>query len=189
MLRRTLLAAVMFACVGCEPLPPPEPHELVRPATPGAFVPDPTDRAILGVYETFALGRGLHGEPARVARSVAYLEFLAADFRTMRWASAPGISAPALQVAKSDLRAALGLQSDASAQAVIDAMQATADALDAGDRAGAERALTGPVFVAPAGTVLGRLSDMPRLAGVASGALAAWEARFRAPDDGCQRPC
>ncbi len=179
-----------LALLACQPLPPPQEATLTPQIPPGQFAPDQTDQAIIGAQETFALGRGLQGDPARTARATAYMEFLANDFVTTRWLTASPVVAPQLQIAKRDLRGFLNIAQDAPSQPVIDAMLSAADALKAGDKTGAERALAGGPFRDPPAVTLARLDAMPRIASVAGGANLAWNARFRPREDGsCRFPC
>lgn len=189
-MRRLLVPLACLALLGCQPLPPPQYATLTPNVPPGQFAPDQTDRAILTAWDTFTLGHHLQGDPARVARSVAYIEFLSDDFRTMRWFTAPPSAAVQLLIAQRELRAFLDIDADARTQPVINAMLAAADALRAGDRKKAEAALTGGPFHAPAATTLARLDAMPRMASVAAGANLAWVARFepRLGSD-CLFPC
>ena len=176
--------------LACQPLPPPQEATLTPRIPPGQFAPDQTDQAIIGAQETFSLGRGLNGDPARTARATAYMEYLANDFTTTRWLTASPVVAPQLQIAKRDLRGFLNIAQDSPTQPVIDAMLTVADALKAGDRAAAERALTGGPFRDPPAVTLARLDAMPRIASVAGGASLAWNARFRPREDGtCRFPC
>lgn len=189
-MRITILPLAGLVLLGCQPLPAPQDATLTPQVPPGQFAPDPTDQAIMSVRDTFALGQGLSGDPARTARATADMEFLANDFLTTRWMMASPVVAPQLQIAKRDLRAFLNIAPDAPPQPVITAMLAAADALKAGDRAAAERALTGGPFRDPAPVTLARLNAMPNIASVAGAAGQVWNARFRPREDGsCRFPC
>lgn len=189
-MRRLLVPLACLALLGCQPLPPPQYATLTPDVPPGQFAPDQTDQAILAAWDTFTLGHHLQGDPARVARAVAYIEFLSDDFRTMRWFTASPTTAGQLLIAQRDLRAFLDIDANAPTQSVINAMLAAADALQAGDKEKAARALTGGPFHAPAATTLARLAAMPNIASVAAGANLAWIARFNPRlDDNCLFPC
>lgn len=105
------------------------------------------------------------GQPAEAAVAAEQLEFLTSGLpASPRYA--PELN-PAvvqqLEVARSEMRTYLGIAPAAEPAVVIASLRRAGDALRAGNRAGAEGALTGPAFTAgPAGT-LARLSAMPRL--------------------------
>lgn len=189
-MRPIVYLAAGLALPGCQPLPSPEPATLTPHIPPGEFAPDPTDQAIILAQDVFSYGRGLTGDPARAARAAATIEFLATDFTTMRWMTAPGMAAQQLQLARRQLRDFLNVPADAAAQAIITPLLEAAAALEAGDRARAEAVLTGGPFRDPPPVTLSRLNALPRLTQVAAGADAAWVARFRPREDGgCVFPC
>ncbi len=189
-MRQLVLPLAGLALLACQPIPPPQQATLTPQIPPGQFAPDQTDQAIIGAKETFSLGRGLHGDPAQTARATAYMEYLANDFTTTRWLTASPVVAPQLQIAKRDLRSFLNIAQDAPPQPVISSMLSASDALKAGDKTAAERALTGGPFRDPPAVTLARLDAMPQIASVAGGASLAWNARFRPREDGtCRFPC
>ncbi len=172
------LLSLLLGLTSCQPLPPPEPATLIRGE---GFQPDPTDQAILLVYDVFALGHDMSGNATRMAEAVADMEYLAVDFSRMRWNDAPGYTAPQMILARRELRTVLGIAPNAPAQPVITAFLNAHDALKNGQQDAALRALSGPFFTQPATAILARLTDMPRMPQVTGGAHAAWTARFRPP--------
>ncbi len=184
--RRGFMLALMSGLAACQPLPPPESATLIR--GPG-FQPDPTDQAILLVYDVFALGHDMSGNAARMAEAVADMEFLVTDFGTMRWNDAPGTTASQLLLARRELRGTLGVAQNAPVQTVINAFLDASVALKAGQQDVAVRALSAPIFTQPAGAILARLAAMPPMPQVAGGAYAAWNARFRVFDFDCRFDC
>lgn len=105
------------------------------------------------------------GQPAEAAVAAEQLEFLTSALpASPRYA--PELN-PAvvqqLEVARGEMRAYLGVAPAADPALVIAGLRRAGDLLRAGNRAGAEAALSGQAFTAgPAGT-LARLSAMPRL--------------------------
>ena len=101
--------------------------------------------------------------PAEAARAVAQLEYLASEIPGgARWRGFDPTVGLALQGARQEARAALGIAPEAPTQAVVDALFATSRALGAGDGAAAQRLLAPPAF--PNGPqTLQRLSSLPPL--------------------------
>lgn len=141
------------------------------PVPPTAAVTtDPARTAILGANDFFA--RPQAGQPARAARAVADIEFLAETLpRDPRFQTAGARGLTQLQVARREARRELGIPAGASSAEVTRGLRDAATALDANDRAAAEAALPRSVFtLGPAQTVQ-RLSRPPRVPS-ARGALA-----------------
>jgi hypothetical protein len=115
------------------------------------------------------------GDPARAARAAVQLEFLDEAFRSNpRYApEASGAVQHSLRLGRAEMRQAVGIAPDAPADAVMAQLREAAAALDAGSRARAEAALTGPMFPAGGSATLARLSRLPRLARVSEAAGAA----------------
>src|SRR5688500_15483814 len=80
------------------------------------------------------------GRPADAARAVGQLEYLATEMPSgPRWREFDPTVGPALQQARQEERAILGIAPQAPPQAVIDALYGTARALQAGDTVAAQR--------------------------------------------------
>jgi hypothetical protein len=122
---------------------------------------DPTRSAILQAAAAFRRPAALQGRPDAAARAIAMLEHLAVTIpadQTFR-AFNPMVAVELAQ-GRDEFRRLLGIAPGAAPQAVINAMLATSEALGAGDRAAAARAL--PPGVAPdAAATLARLDALP----------------------------
>jgi hypothetical protein len=161
---RCASAALLLAAVGCAPAGPRPQHGFVSlppDAVQGAG--DPTRTAILNAAYAFGSPASLDGRPAEAARAVAQLEFLASEIPSgARWREFDPTVGLALQGARQEGRAALGIASEAPTEAVVDALFATSRALGAGDGVAAQRLLAPPAC--PNGLrTLQRLSNLPPL--------------------------
>jgi hypothetical protein len=117
----------------------------------------------------------LAGDPARAARAAVQLEVLHEALRNdPRYAPTASIQAlHATALGRAELRAAIGIAPEAPAEAVIAQLREAAAALDAGSRARAEAALSGPDFPLGGAATLARLSRLPFLPRVSEAAGAA----------------
>ena len=133
-------------------------------ASPVWLAGDPDIWAINQAQWAFAdPGRTLN-RPAEAARAVAALDYLAGQINTSpRWAMIGPHSKMELLQARVETRAALGIAPDAPSQAVVDAMMAAGDALNAGDPHGAMASLHGPGFTQGPDQILHSLTAMPYL--------------------------
>lgn len=115
----------------------------------------------------FVLGdtRRFAGDPASAAFAAAQLEFLTRSFEEApRYAGiVSGTTVIALQQARQDMRAAIGIPPAENSELVENRLRLAAQSLRAGDRARAEQALAG---FAP--DALGRLTALPSLPRVAT---------------------
>ena len=163
-MRRPLPAlglAVALTLAACAPVPPPWvtlPPDLIQGAG------DPSRAAILEAAAAFGNPASLQGQPARAARAVAELEYLAVAIpyypRWQNFAAGIGVS---LQQARAEARAALGIPTDAAPQAVMDGLFNAARFLRASDQAGALAALAPPTFSLGGAETLARLGNLPAL--------------------------
>lgn len=177
------LAAVLAACVAA---PAPQPTTTL-PSGYLLGVGDPTRGAILSAAAAFGRPTALHGRPDAAARAVMALEHIAVAVPNdqMYRAFNPLVGVQ-LGQGRDEVRGLLGLVPGAAPQAVINALFAASEALRAGDRAGAARAL--PREVAPdAARTLAALDALPA-APIAARATAWADAELRsldqADDDG-----
>jgi hypothetical protein len=117
----------------------------------------------------------LAGNPAAAARAAVQLEFLTETFRSdPRYApEASGAVQHATRLGRAEMRQAIGIAPDAPPEAVMAQLREAAAALDAGSRARAEAALSGPMFPAGGATTLTRLARLPYLPRVSEAAGAA----------------
>jgi hypothetical protein len=144
MLRRTAVillgVGLLGACAG-EPRPAPGP-DVTLPASLRGTATDPARTAINFVDTVFDRPQRMQGRPAYVAEAVGELEWLAVNLSTdQRWAGLAATVPGQMRAARDELRGVLGIRADATANAVIGAMDATIVALRAGNRAGAVAAL------------------------------------------------
>jgi hypothetical protein len=117
--------------------------------------------AMLNTQAAFAAPGRLRGRPASAARAVAQVEYLADELQGLRWVGFDPFAAPEMLAARQELRGVLGIAPEAPPQVVIDALVATADAIDAGGAPAA--ALSGPAFRLGPSETLARLADLPPL--------------------------
>ncbi|TCZ59914.1 hypothetical protein EXY23_15065 [Roseicella aquatilis] len=126
---------------------------------------DPVRGAAFYAQRNFGDTSRWKGQPDRAAVAVEQLEFLTSEFATNP-IYAPAVN-PAvlqtLQAARAEMRGFLGIPDNADPQVVIEAMRRAGAALRAGNRAGAEAALSGPAFPAGPQVMLERMSNMPFL--------------------------
>jgi hypothetical protein len=142
-----------------------------RPPTPpmglAAGAPDPARAAIQGAAQAFAdRGRGLSGQPVAGAMAAAQLEYATEALATdPRFAPVPEAVRRQMELARTELRDALGVQEAAAPRPVIDGLLAAAQALRARNPAAAARALPAPLF-RPGGersvARLGELGPLPQ---------------------------
>ncbi len=164
-MRRVLLS--LFALLGACAADPAARHL-------GGFG-DPVRGAALAAPSMFGDTSALRGRPAEAARAAVQLEFLADAFVTDPvWSiRASGAVLHALRQGRAEMREALGIAPNAPSGPVIEGLREAAAALDAGQDARAEAALSGPDFPAGGAGVLRRLATLPRLPRVAEAASAA----------------
>ncbi|SDB44652.1 hypothetical protein [Belnapia rosea] len=155
---------LLLAAAGCAEVrqrPPAPPMDLAAGAA------DPARQAIQGAAQAFAdRGRGLSGQPAAGALAAAQLEFATdALARDPRFAPVPEAVRRQMELARTELRDALGVQEAAPPRPVIDGLLAAARALRANNQSAAARALPAPVF-RPGGersvARLGELGPLPQ---------------------------
>lgn len=126
---------------------------------------DPVRGAALRAPRNFGDTSRWNGQPANATVAVEQLEFLTSEL-AVNPIYAPVIN-PAvlqtLQAARTEMRGYLGIPAGADPQVVIESMRRAGAALRAGNRAGAEAALSGPAFPEGPQAVLAKLSAMPFL--------------------------
>ena len=152
MRQRQFLLPLLLTLVGCAEMrtPPPAaaPAGLAgRGGQPGEQV-DPVRTAIVASAEAFADGGlSLAGKPDAVAQAAAQLEYLVSALPGMRaYAAMPDVTLRRLGLARTELRAALGIAEAAEPQAVMQALLAAARALRAGNPRDAAQALPARLF-------------------------------------------
>jgi hypothetical protein len=124
----------------------------------------------------------LAGNPAQAARAAVQLEVLHEAFRNdPRYAPRASVQAlNSTRLARAEMRQAIGIAPDAPAEAVIAQLREAAAALDQGNPARAEAALSGPMFPQGGATTLRRLGNLPFLPRVSEAAgIAALEVQPR----------
>jgi hypothetical protein len=176
------LAALLAACVAA----PPQPVTTL----PSGYLfgaGDPTRGAILQASAAFARPAALHGRPDAAARAVMALEHIAVTVPNDQfYRGFNPLVFEELPRGRDEVRRLLGIAPGAAPQAVINALAAASDALRAGDRAAAARAL--PPDIAPdAAATLARLDALPaapRAAWATARASAELTALDQQDDDG-----
>ncbi|MBP0492461.1 hypothetical protein [Roseomonas indoligenes] len=159
--RRALAGLLVLGALGgCE--------ELRRPnlgwSVPAGLLPpeqEPGRAAIAALTRDMqGANTGLRGQPVRVARAAALLEWLAVELTTNpRWAPVPAEAKAAIGQARDEMRGALGADPLAASPAMAAALAAAARALAAGNRGAAAGALGTNLFPRGGEAVLGRLAD------------------------------
>ncbi|WP_426958079.1 hypothetical protein [Muricoccus radiodurans] len=167
-----LLAAALPACA-----------ELRRPVIaappPPGLLPensDPGRAAVAVLAEDFrGAGAGIANDPARIARGSALLEWMATEINAQpRWAPLSRDVRNRMQAARSEMRAALGVDPLAPTPRVAAALGAAHLALARSDRAAGAAALSETLFPRGGEVALARLSNPGPLgeAEIATGLLA-----------------
>lgn len=155
-----LLAACAQPQGGAAPAAP----AAVMPATLRQTLSDPGRLSIDTTSAVFGNPRSVAGRPAAAADAVAELEWLTVNLTTdQRWTAMQGTVPTQMRAGRDEVRAALGIPADASTDAVINALDATAAALRAGNRAGATSAIAAVTGQANAARALGVLDALPAL--------------------------
>ncbi|WP_160121925.1 hypothetical protein [Rhodovarius lipocyclicus] len=179
-MRFVIAALALLPVVACGPLPPLPPSATL-PADAVAGAGDPTQAAIYSTAYAFNDRNALR-DPAAAARALGNMEYLAASLPQDPRYSFLGQETLQLAAARTELRGAMGVASDASPQAVVDGFYAASRALRARDTAGATQALSPAVFPQPAATIA-RLQALPPLPVTANAASAAERALQRVQID------
>ncbi len=125
---------------------------------------DPMRSAINNTSIAFSSPSQLAGRPAQAARAVAEMEFLKVEVTTNPRSFGGSTTASIIfPTAQAEWRQALGIQPNATPQAVIDSMFAAIRALNAGQRQSAEVVLSQPIFTLGGPATLTRLASLPNL--------------------------
>ncbi|MBO1074715.1 hypothetical protein [Roseomonas marmotae] len=124
---------------------------------------DPLRAAALEAPFTFGDLNAQRGQPARVALSLAQLEYLTWRLENDpgRASNFPGTTLLQLQAGRAEARRAFGIAPNAPAPQVMDALQRAARELQRGNTAAAQAALSGPDFPLGGAETLRRLSNPP----------------------------
>ena len=159
--RRALASLLVLApLAACAELRQPN---LVWLLPPGLLPPDvePGRGAIAALAQDMqGANTGITGQPARVARAAALLEWLAVDLNAnARWAPLPRDVRDGIGLARDEMRGALGADPLAASPRLAGALAAAYRALSAGDRAAAAAALPSSLFPRGGEAALGRLAD------------------------------
>ncbi len=164
-MRRALLA--LFAFLGACTADPAAEHMF--------GLGDPVRGAALNAPRLLGDTSQLAGNPAQAARAAVQLEFLDQSFRgdPRYMHTASGATLHAVRLGRTELRQAIGIAPDAPPDPLIAQLREAADALDAGSRARAEAALSGPMFPQGGAATLSRLGSLPFLPRVSEAAGAA----------------
>jgi hypothetical protein len=150
------LSALLAACVAA-----PTPPVTTLPSGYLAGIGDPTRGAILSAAAGFGRPAALHGRPDAAAQVVMALEHIAVAVpHDQMYRGFNPLVALELPRGRDEVRALLGIAPGAAPQAVIDALFAVSEALRAGDRARAARALS-PDIAPDAARTLAALEALP----------------------------
>jgi hypothetical protein len=154
--RRLAVLLGLAACAAPPPLP-----QAVLPGTGSGR--DPAREAVMRAAFAFAVPGRLAGDPMAAAVAAMDVEYLAAEL-AQPWRQATlGLAPGAMQAARTELRAALGVRPGASPQAVIDGLAAVRTAIAANDPGAVEARLVDPVFAGGVRGTAVRLASLPAL--------------------------
>lgn len=136
---------------------------------------DPVRGAALNAPRLLGDTSRLAGRPAAAALAAVQIEVLADAFRNdpRYMHEVSGGARSQVEAGQAEMRRAIGIASDAPAEAVIAQLRAAAAALEAGSPARAEAELSGPHVPAGGAAALTRLSRLPFLPRVSEAAGAA----------------
>jgi hypothetical protein len=135
---------------------------------------DPIRGAALNAPFQFGNLPAQRGQPARVARSIAQLEYLTRRLSEDlgRQGEFSGTTLLQLQLGQAEARSAFGIAPRAPSREVEGALRQAARALEGLDPDGARTALSGPNFPAGGAEVLRRLAEPPALPQASAAAAA-----------------
>jgi hypothetical protein len=159
--RRALFSLLALPALGaCDELRRPN---LPWPA-PAGLLPtgvDPGRAAVAALAESLqGANTGISGNPARIARAAALLEWLAVELMSQpRWAPLPRGTREAIGLARDEMRGALGADPLAPSPRMAAALAEAYRALQAGNRTAAVAALPTALFPRGGEAALARLSD------------------------------
>jgi hypothetical protein len=133
---------------------------------------DPVRGAALNAPALLGDTSRLAGRPGRAALAAVQIEVLADAFENdPRYRhEVSGAALHTARLGRAEMRRAIGIAPDAPPGPVIAQLREATAALDAGSRARAEAALSGPIFPTGGSATLGRLAALPRLPAVAEAA-------------------
>lgn len=136
---------------------------------------DPVRGAALNAPRLLGDTSRLAGQPAQAALAAVQLEVLADAFRSdpRYMHDVSGTARASVEAGRAEMRRTLGIAADAPPETVIAQLREAAAALDAGSRARAEAALSGPAFPGGGAATLARLGRLPFLPRVSEAAGAA----------------
>lgn len=146
------------ACGTGQPFVPDQAR--LPPAAFGGFNQDVA--AVNQAQWAFADSGRTRNRPIEAARATAAMMYIAGQlYVAPRWQNLSAITKQQLLQGRDDVRTALGVAPAATAQQVVDGLLAAGDALAAGDRPAAVRALSGPAFPAGGERELAVLTNLP----------------------------
>jgi hypothetical protein len=120
------------------------------------------------------------GDPVEALRSAIAVEYLAGELNTApRWAAMSPITKMQMLQARAEFRRVLGFTPDAPSQGVINAEISALWNLERGDVAGAQQALSGPIFTQPPQQTMQVLNNLPTLPAARAATADAEHQEFR----------
>lgn len=189
-MRRILLAAAALtaACTQVPGTPPERGIGFLPPSVSAdmgiSFGSNPVYSAIYSASAYYADAPGrLGGNPALAAQVAAQYEYAASELKELRFNGLSPLTTMRMDTGRAELRDVLGVRQDAPTRPVVEGWVRAARALNEGNRAAAEAALTGPQYTRPAPQILATLQQMPPVPKAGIGAAAA-EADLNRPDNG-----
>ena len=156
-----LALSLALPLVGCVTPPSPANTVSIPPGVYGVYLDNDTG-AINFTSWAFASPANTRGNPIEAVRAVLGLEYLAVELGgNPRWVRVDSLVDNRVKLARDDIRRVVGIRADAPPQFVLNALLAVSSALQTGDQAAIDQALSAPVFLRPPAETLQTLTDLP----------------------------
>ena len=153
---------LLFLPLGaCATLPPTPATPYLPPSTFGVY----QDNAVGAInYSSwaFASAANTRGNPLAAMRAVIAMEYLPGELQeNPRWVKIDSLETARMAKARAEVRQVLGIQPDVPPQLVVNTLLWASNALMAGDRAGALKALSAPWFTLGPEQTLAMFTNLP----------------------------
>jgi hypothetical protein len=160
---RNAIGGVVLTLVlgGCATLPATRDTPYLPPGVFGVYQDNDTGAINTAAWD-FASAANTRGNPAEAARAIIALEYLPGELvENPRWVGMDSLVKRRLDIARSDVRAVLGIRPDAPPQLVVNAMLALFVDLQVGNQPGVAQVLASGLFILPPAQTLQVLSNLP----------------------------
>jgi hypothetical protein len=163
MLARFCAVLACLSVAACGEIQPPPSTAQLPPFFYGTLV----DNDIGAINEaSWALGSPgrTRGDPVEALRAAVAVEYLGGELNAApRWDRMSPITKMQMLQARAEFRHVLGIKPDAPSQAVVNALVLAMWDLERGNQAGAQQALSGPIFTLPPQQTAQVLNNLPLL--------------------------